>query len=432
MRPLTISRLLATGCAAVSLAAHAVDYRATFGLGAEYTDNIRLEAFVEDEDTITTGTLDLAVDAGSGPLEAALRASLEHREYLQNSFSAQDYLGLDALLSWEQVSETLVWKVENYFDQSPVNSLQPDTPSNTEDANVFSFGPDLTLNVSPRSTALIQPRFQDFYYELSGTSNQRLAVDTRWLYRLSQTLQTGVQASYEEIAYDNPAVNPDFDVTTLAAVLSGRRPNATYYLSLGVTKIDRDMFADQDGATGTFEWIHELAGRSRLGLSLYSTLSDSSEEFLRSSSSPDGGDSSNVQTSGDVLRNNTARLNYRHHAGTADTDLWVEARDLDYRQTLNDRKVEELGGRYEYSVTPLVNAGVDGLYRHTRQTDTGLDNKDYILGGDIEYRLSRKLKADFNVKFQKRVSNAAISEYEGFNIFAGIEYTVGKAEAGAP
>ncbi len=406
----------------LSPAASALNVETSLGVGMEYTDNARLTPSNEEEDFIANGLVGVSISESTGALTANATASLNHQNYLENTYDNQNYLDLAASARWEQIRDRLAWKVDDYFAQTPIDSLDSDTPDNTQDTNVFSFGPEVNFTITPRNSISLMPLFQDFYYEEDETDNQQYGLSADWLYQLYPTMAAGLTGVFTQVSYENEDLNPDYTISTLQALITGTRSRSEYTLKLGATHIDRDRFENQDEPTGSLDWLLSLSGKSSLRAFVLSDLSSSSNDLYRSATDPDSGDFTNVQVSGDVLRTNSIRLTYRRQDATFNTQLWGQLRDLDYSESPDDRKQQEYGVNLDYPVSSLLTTGMRAVYLKDRQTDEGRTDKEYILGGNIAYSLSRSLRCDLDVQYQQKDSTQSIDEYNEFRVFAGIVY----------
>jgi hypothetical protein len=392
------------------------------GAGLLYTDNAALEAKNEDDDLVIVGYLGANLSESDGPFSLDATTSLLYTNYTEDTFSDQYYVNLRANAGWVTIRDRLDWQAVNFFTQQNINSLDAETPDNNQDTNAFSFGPNIYFPISARQRVTIRPLFQDFYYEKSDSDNRQYSLGADWRYNLNREITTGLDGSVTAVDYDDEDKNPNYTAANISGVLSATRPRSTYALDLGATYIDRDKFSSESGMTGSLTWLYQMTGHSSARAFLSSSLTDSSQDLLDSEQNPDNGDFNNEQISGDVLRNNTARLAYRRDDSTLNIEAWGEYRDLSYKESPDDRKVKEVGTRLEYRITPLVTTGLRGEYNRSEEKDTGRDDDRYIIGADIAYNLSRKLRTKFDLRYQQKDSNESDNEYKEFSAFIGLVY----------
>jgi len=102
------------------------------------------------------------------------------------------------------------------------------------------------------------------------------------------------------------------------------------------------------------------------------------------------------------------RISYRRDDSTFNTEMWSELRDLDYKESPDDRDVKEFGARLDYKVSALITTGIFGSYNRTKETDNRRKDKTYVLRGNAGYSLSPKLSANFDLQYQNRDSNRTV------------------------
>ncbi|MEZ5543320.1 MAG: outer membrane beta-barrel protein [Pseudomonadota bacterium] len=405
-----------------SAGAAALEIGADLNLGMTYTDNSKLTSTNEDSDWIVNTTAGVTVFEDTGAFTTGISASLEHLEYLNGTFANRNYYSLNGVASWEQFKDRLVWQVEDYFAQVPVDTLDAFTPDNIQDTNVFSFGPEITLPVGQRSELLLQPQLQDYYYGKDDIDNRQYGLTAGWHFNLRPTLVVGVDGETRQVNYDNETLNPNYSIHTLHGMLERTLSRLQYNVTAGATRVDRDMFKDRKGMTGSLDVKYNITRTSSLRTYLVSSLTDANIDLLRSMVDPQTGDFTNEQATSDILRNNTLRVTYQQKHVTTSSQLWAELRDLDYTESTQDLRVQAVGMSLDYPIAAQLKTGIIAQYIRTRQLDTGRTDKEYIVGGNASYGLSRKLRCNFGLQYQRKDSTQTIDTYKEFKIFAGLVY----------
>lgn len=426
VKPGWFAPVLVASILTVSPAATALQVNGDVGVDLRYSDNAALVNVNESDDLITTATIGASVSEDQGPLTGSAKASLRYLDYLDNTFGNQTYFGFGAAAGWEQIRDLLKWNVNNYFSQISKDNLAPDTPDNTENINAFNIGASLTLRPDSRHTVVITPSFQDFYYETSDTDNQQAAVTADWSYQLRPTVALSLSGGFRDVNYDNDTLNSDYTSTRVSVGATAVRVRSEYKASVGVTSIDRDSGSDFEGVTGRLGALFKLSARSSVNATLLSELTDSGNVFLATSSDPNEGNFGNIQTSSNVLRNSLLRVMYGRTGSTVDFSAWIEWRDLDYRASPDDRKVQEYGARLGYKLSPRMTASVSGRYIDTDQTQLAGTDKYYQAEGGLGFALSRKLNARAGVQVRNRDNTDPQNEYNEYSVFASLGYSLGR------
>lgn len=395
------------------------------GVGFEYTDNARLDADNEEDDLILLGFVGASLDASSGSLQATGNASLVYQDFTDNTFSDKFYWNSDLTLGFESIKNRLNWVAQNRFAQRKVDTDANNTPSNTQDTNVFSFGPILVWPMTGRQTLTLNPTYRNFYYETTNADNEQYALAANWAYNVRPTFQFGLSASVTQSEYDNEQSNPDRLSSTVQFVSSGTRSRSRYIFSAGATNVKRDNFENQSGFAGSADWAQNLTGISDIRLYLATSLTDASNDAYQSGINPIQGNVDNVQVNGDVFRDQLGRVEYTRNSPALKSKLWVEARDLDYKESLLDRTVYEFGLDLARPVTARAQAGLYASYNRTERNDVSLTDDIYTTGGDLRYQLARKMNAVFNLQYRTRDSDLASDDYQEVSAFIGIVYGYG-------
>ncbi len=396
------------------------------GTGLQFTDNAGLTPDNEDDDLIVLGYVGANIDQSSGPLNFAAITSLTYENYTDDTFSDQYYFDLNATAGWEMLRDRVDWVMRDFFTQRLRSTINRSTPDNIEDVNIFNFGPDVVLPISRVQKLVINPAFTDFYYETSDVKNQRYSLSLDWLYSTSATNEVGLGGSFSKVDFDDENRNPNFLASNIHAIVTGKLARSTYVVNLGFTQMNRDELENRSAPTGSMDWVIGFTGRSKARVYLASDLTDIGFSALDSAIDPGRGDINNVQASGDIFRNNILRATYSRKGATLDSKLWAELRDLDYKETLQDREVQGLGIRFDYQMRALVSSGLYARYRRTERTDRDRTDKRYVVGGEIGYQMSRKLRTVFNLQYQDKDSDDDTQEFNEFSGLLNLVYGYGK------
>ena len=409
---------------ALNLPTSAMEFEPFASAGVKFTNNARLTENNEDSDQILTGLVGARITGNDGPVRADANTSLSYQNYLNNTYGDKYWFNLSSTAGWEMIRDRVDWGVRDYFTQTQINNLDSNTPSNTQNTNVFSFGPNITLPISARQAIILRPLFTDFYYQNSDTDNQQYGVSAAWLYQLRRDMKAGINGGARTVSYKDDK-NPDYTSYNLHGVVSGTRPRSEYSIAMGRTNISRDNAVDQNGFSANVDWLYNITGHSSIRAYAATDLTDSSQQLLNSQIDPGTGDSSNVQTSGDVIRNKIFRVAYLRKDSTLNSSIWTEFRNLDYKESPDNREVKEIGARFNYQVTAVVSTGIYGLYNNTKETDRNREDKQYATGVTAGYRLSRKLSTRLDLQYQKKDSSSSKNEYTQYGAFLGLVYGLG-------
>lgn len=391
-----------------------------------HTDNAKLVPDNEVNELVVSARVGAKIDSGSGPFQFNANTLLSYQHYTQDTFGDQQYFNLDATAGWEMIKNRLDWNMQDFFSQQFINSLDPSTPDNIQDTNVFTFGPNIYFPISARQSITLQPEYRNFSYEVQDIDNQQNSLNASWSYQMFPTLNVGLAGEVNSVDYDEESIS-DTTFRNIHLIVSRKLPRSVYSVKLGLTRADRESGGSVRGLTGAITWVLNLTGASNLYTSISSDVTDTNRNLLHVSRSPETGDFSNEQISTEILRNSVAKLTYRREDAKLKSSVWVEFDEQDYEQASLGREVQVAGLKFDYSVTPTVTAGVYGQYDHTKLTDTGREDYLYTVGSIINYRLSRKLHSKVDIKYRNKDSTLDISDFSEMSIFVSLVYGYGQA-----
>jgi hypothetical protein len=412
----TLLTMMMTGTSAL-----AFQSSGSLDLGVRHTDNATLVNTNEISDDVVTTQVSGSIAENNGSLTGSATASLEHMNWLDNTFGNQDYLDLASSATWEQIRNRLTWGIHDYYSQSEIDNLAANTPDNIQNVNAFGVSANASFPVADRHQLHISPAFEDYRYDDTTDDNQQVSLGATWAYQYRPTIGFSLNGSLVRVEYDNQP-GFDYDSKSLNVGTSGSTARTVFSGSIGTTSVERDTLSDESGMSYSLNLKYTLTGRSSVVAHLASDLTDSSSVFLGSFIDPTTGNISNIQTSGDVVRNKILRVSYERDGSVIGTTIWTEQRELDYQSTPNDRDVHDYGLRFGYQVNQKISTSLTGSYTKTNETSNNVDLKDTTLGAGLGYRLSRKTSLNLDLTHQSRDSDVATDEYEELSVYAGIGY----------
>ena len=405
--------------------AYALKFEPGIGVGLEYTDNAALTEENQLDDLIAVGYIGAILEDDEGPLVADITASLNHHRYTKDTFEDQRYFNLGATAGWDMIRNRFKWFLSNYFLQRSIDSIEPNTPDNIQDSNSFTFGADIAVPLSARQMFTLRPEYLNFYYEIQTTDNQQYSLSASWNYQLNALTSVGLNGSVRTIDYDEPLVD-DVSFSSVFFAISTVRARSDFSTNLGSTRVDRDNGQNTDEFAGNLDWLLELTQRSRFRAFISTDLTDSSSGALNATVDPGTGDPNDIQIGTDVIRSKVLTLEYAREDGTLKSSLTGQLRELDYSESPDDRRIRSLNAVFNYPMTGLLTSGFYARYRHTEYIDLVRTDNDYTVGGNLKYRMSRKLTSSFDVKYRNRDSTLEMQSYDEWSAYISLVYGFGQ------
>jgi len=430
LQVITRTGLLAVPVAAVlalPMPAQALRIEYGAGIDAEYSSNM---ARTNDREA----DLGLGVWIGASASHESSALSLEaagvaeHVEYLDDTQSAEDLLALAARGDWRIIPNRLLWRLENYLQQVPVNTEESFGPGNRQESNVLWTGPDLTFRIAQLYPVEVGVRYGNYYYETTAGSNDRVAARLRLGRLLSRQRQIFLGAQSMRVWYDNEGaageggtVLGDFDQFDAFAGYEYESEVTTLRLAAGRTYIDRNCLTaacreDIDGFMGSLDLRRQAAHDTTLRLILRSRLTDSATDLLTSEGhrlEADRGSDTVVQ---DIVRDRYAEAAYLTGRFGFDLNVHLFARDEDYETANRDRTGFGIGVDVAHPLAPGWRALWFAGYAHSDYSVLDYEDDDVTLGVTAEYRVTRNvyfatgLRANFR---ESTDSRRDFNEYVG-------------------
>lgn len=400
----------------------AVEIKPRATVAMQYTDNVKKVTDGKKSDLIAMTSIGTSIDTGQAPFQFNADASLNYSSYTENTYGDQQDFNLKATVDWEMIKEQVDWKLQNFFTQQSIDALKPDTPDNIQDTNVLTFGPVVQYPISGRQLIMLKPEYRNFTYSSHNIDNHQEALDGHWNYQLFRTVNVGVRGGVNKVDYKAQQLT-DLISSNLHLTFLSKRADYRYSADIGLSNIDREGGESVRGTTGNIRWLFNLTGVSKLRAYIASNITDTSNSLLQTSVNPDYGWFSNEQITAEVLRNSIVRLSYqREGASLLTSNVWIELRNQDYEFALLDRTVKSLGIDLNFPINPLLFMGVTTNYSHIELTDSGRKDIKHSLGGNLNYRFSRRLLGVIDLKFSDKSSSVDTDEFSEFNLLASLTY----------
>lgn len=404
-----------------------VQFEPGVGLGVEYTDNSTLSPDAAVADQIAVGYVGASVSENEGPLKYDATASFNKFNYVRGTYEDQRYFNLGARADWAMIKDRFNWFLSNRFAQVPIRSINSNRPTNVQDSNFFSAGASVQFPVSARQNFSLIPMFSQYYYEVLLTDNKQYSLAANWNYQMFRLTSVGLNFSVRNINYTETnsfgQSIEDTTFTTMGFTFNGQRLRSGFSGSLGATNVERKNGNATTGFSGFLNWFADVSSRSKFEALASTNLTDTSSVAF-SSGGAVGGD---VQVTTDVIRNGVFSLDYTRDDVSLRTRISARYHKLTYSESSRDRVVHFFGVDLSHPVTQLMSSGIYANYYRTNQLDINRLDDNYIVGGNLNYHFSRKLRGLFDLKYRTKESTRPSQNYNEFSVFASLVYGFGDA-----
>jgi hypothetical protein len=436
--PIAIAAALAQ---AATAAPQTLDYGVDVGVAE--TDNVTLVPTDKVSQTMALVSADFDVKQLTRLLDLDAKGNFSYIDYLQDAYGRQLLGRFDGMAKIALVPQLLTWVVQDDFGQSALDPFTPTIPSNLENVNYFSTGPDLALRLGATTFMDMSARVARAQYETSPYNSDRLLGNLAWGLQLSAQSSVSLNADTERVLFENTIVNTDFDRTNgfVRYEIKGARTDLS--ADLGATVIDQDG-SKTNGGLVKFDVSHKLSAAAKLTLSVGRDLTDASNSFSSLQSGAIGivGTAPAAQTSDSYTSDYvTAGWQYERNrtiiavSGHYEKDSYGQAPVLDYsrggaefrveRKLTRALNLEVLGRLYKTDyANPAAIAALSAL-----NTQNGVvppngssDFSDSLVGAALTWVHGRALEVRLRVEHSSRVTTGVDAGYRENRVLLTVGY----------
>jgi hypothetical protein len=408
----------------------AASFTYSLGYRAEYSDNIyRLPDEQEvQSDLINTVLVGFTYLENTSTFNARILGNFTYEDYYNKTFENHTNNWLDAYGEYFFVPQVVSWVVADGYRKVQIDPLQPDTPTNRQDSNVFVTGPDIHLRFGPVDTLTLEGRYGRAWVENVDIDSERDFFAARWAHRLSARNTLSLNYEFLDVDYENSTLNTDFIKHNffLRAVANSARN--VYTLDLGRTRIE------PDGGEPISNWLVRLdstwqaSSISTVGVHYGREYSDTAAQLMPTGAADQttsGGIVPPLGTdivTGELFYTELVELLYTRRGNTFPWSARLFNRRIDYEFSPDDRqeKGSLIDVRYLYSNT--LSFQVSASYTVLEYEQPVRDDRDAIMGVALIYRAGSNLTAALNLRRFNRTSTDLNQEYTDDRLAFTITY----------
>ena len=400
-----------------------MDYNAMVSI-SHYENILRVNTPVDSElsESLRVG---LMFSDDTADLTTELVAEYEVIDYRNNSVDDQNVGHLNSILLWKISPEYFEWYVSDIFTQTSIDSTLSDTPSNRQDANAFSTGPNYSIRFNQRYMMDLQLRYNNIYFEQSDYDNNRVTANVSMMYDVNSLIDVSLSLNSQAVDYDNNTINDNYNRYDLFARLEYIRGLNTVDIELGNTSIDLDNDSRINETRYRLSVDNRRSSNSGIQLQAIRQVDDTSSSLLEVESS--GADQYAINTSGsDVYTTTENRLIYTKAFHIGEFILSLYRTKVDYRE-LNTQDQDVKGvtvmNTIDTSRSSRVALGVsrlDIVYDYSVP-----DRVDSYSSYSIRYTYTARRNIDLDLGFESisNNSNSDVYSYDDNIIMLSLIYS---------
>lgn len=413
----------------VSPCAQAVEYGYSLEYRGEQSDNVTLTRNNAVSDWINIGQATLYLrDPNAQTLRTNIFLDARYENYSKKTIADRTLATLNSNLTWLILPESLSWVMEDYYGQISRNVLAANAPSNLQNVNVFSTGPDANLRINPINFVAASLRAGKYNAEqvLPTDPNQdsnRYYGMLGWRHTASAT--TNLYLNYDSMrrVFQGSTTNTDYDLRNIYFRLESRRTaTSRVSLDLGKSRVVPDGFKAIDGNLARALYTRNLGLASTLEIAANSQLTDSSNAILSS------GGVSSVTTpigtigTGDIYRIKELSTTYTQSQGFGSNRVRLFVQRQNYEVSLLN--LDRAGASLDlgFGLTDTLSGTVFGSYTNSHFIDQAFIDRDGQVGVRLTYRSRPRVLFGLEARKTNRESSDPRRNYNETRLGVSIAY----------
>jgi len=407
--------------ATISLPATAIRADYSLGLESEYSDNSGLSATDENDDLRTSLLAGFAISEEGPKLNADITSLIEYNSYRDETFNDETWLYLNGGLSWTLRPRTLYWTAENFYSQVQSDPLEPGTPDNLVNTNVFSTGPNILFRIDQVNSIRMEARYMDYRFDGTDADNVRNSLSASWVYGPRPSTELSLTSEFEDVTYDETN-DSDYQRTNLFFGLETEYSRSLFELDLGVSYIDRQLGENIDGFLGRLLWRNQFRQQSYFQLDASTQFTDSARDLLLASDQQQQIGVIQEQISGDIFYDRRLEATYRLGSSINSYEMYLAYRDEDYEILLLDRITKTIRFNYENVQSSTLSISSYLQYREVEYIDAIQQDDEFNGSIALDYRLTRKYTLRLAYYRNSQDSTNPIYQYDENRIMLSFFY----------
>ncbi|HET7844375.1 MAG TPA: hypothetical protein VFL14_09510 [Xanthomonadales bacterium] len=423
IRPLVVAIALAIAAGAPASAQDREPERFGYelSLGLEHSDNIARTSGDEIDDTILVprAVVDLL---HRGPrFEATVAADVSYRHYLDGSFDDEVRGRADAVAWWSILPGRLRWLFEDHLAVEPVSLFTRDDPSNLQQINVFTTGPQLELRPSPRTRVEADLRWTDSWAEETREfRGQRTQATLRGELERTPLSTWGLAIEAWDVGFEDEFTSADYRRADVYASYARRLRRFELDAQAGGTRIDFDDGGDTSGPLARVGIAWLIDADQALRLRLRRQFSDATQSLIDVPllEAPGTGTPIERGVVADVFRERSAELRYERRGRRFAIDAGPFWRDYEYENTPTlDRRSDGAVAEASWALSPRTSLRFAAAGERRDYALDGREDRDIEIALGVERRFTDHWSGRAGVLHRRRDSTAPNQDYDENVVF---------------
>lgn len=412
---------------------HAGEFVPRFGFKAESRSNVTRGNNIGSTRPVTADTLvepyvGFLFTESVDKINSEINFQLDHQQYLDNSFSAQNFFTIDGFLDYEIVPGRFNWATEDAANTRRIILEEPGTPDNLQTFNVFTTGPDLFLT-RDANEIVIKGRLGTVNYSDQLADNVRIIGSAALTRAVSSVMDVSLNTSASLVRF-NEEFQTDYDLYAFIATLARETPWGSIGLTGGYNLLDfENGFTDNQPLLEGTLVVGEADGSNSFRISAASKFSDPALDvfdpsFTRLFSVNGLGTVDSDERAGTgATETKRVEASFEHRGDLYGVNLFGFSQTVK-RPVSTDQSQEEvaLGINFNFAFSHNLYAWATYYQFETDFVNTGehIEGKTPALG--LNWLMKENWSVSVGAKLNEENSNTVERNFEDESVFVSLQY----------
>ena len=384
--------------------AQSFTYGADVGIGE--SDNVTLVDSNKVSQTIAITDLDLDIKDQTRRFDVDAKGNFSYLDYLQGAYTNQLIGRFDGRADVAIIPERVTWVLTDSFGQSQIDPFTAGVPTNLQNINYLSTGPDAAFRFGPTFFLDLSARYAKTSYQTDPFDSNSVLGSIALGRVLSAQSSISINGSFDRMVFENTTVNTDFNRSSVYAhyEVQGARTNLS--ANLGATRADQGS-ESFTGPNAKLQLSRKLSSVSTLTLTVGRDVTDGSTAFANLQSGAIGG----ITTAPGLLSQSNYTVTYastgweyaRNRTTIGLSGTWEK--DAYDGLPLFDLTRGSVEFRIERRLTSVLTGQLQGRLYRTEYPNTDYSETDALIGGALVYRRGRGLEIKLRYDHSTRTAS---------------------------
>ena len=177
-----------------------------------HTDNAQLTSNARVSDTLSLTGFAIDYTESGSRLDLDARGTLDWVEYLDHTFPGAPVGGLNASAIWGHSADLFQLIARDTFGQVVADPLSSPTPTNLEQVNYLTVGPQINFNLDTTSRLTLYGLFSNVTYQRSPYDSNSFEGGAALVHDLSTASELGLHVDEQHTSFESQSAAADFSI----------------------------------------------------------------------------------------------------------------------------------------------------------------------------------------------------------------------------